>query len=158
MSDITVNMDNLNTEEQAQLMALIKKANAPNTRIYMPKYYEIYYFIGSEGELFEDKNEGVDVDVDRFKIGNCFRTEAEAEFAIERLKVLHELNKFAGTKNAGNISYSLIFSTKNKIVDTIKQTDCITSAIWFDTIEDAKTAIKVVGEDRIKKYYFMMED
>ena len=159
MSGITVNMENLSAEERQTLMALIEKANAPKSKMWEPKNKENYYYIVSDGTVkcTIHLSDSI-VDKSRLLIGNCFKTQEEAEFAIERLKVLHELRQFAGTKNADNVSYSLIFSTKNKIVDDVKQNDCITSAIWFDTIEDAKTAIETVGEDRIKKYYFMMED
>lgn len=102
-------------------------------------------------------------DVNRYAIGNCFKTKKEAEFAAEQLKVYTELKRYAAEHNDGEIDWSNPGSAKYFIryhndskelfidFNTINQ-NILT--VYFTSIQIAKNAIKAVGEDRIKKYLF----
>jgi len=61
-----------------------------------PQEGDTYYLIRSEGTLDSSRfyNDYPD-DINRITIGNCFRTEEEAEFEVGRLKVITEMKKFA---------------------------------------------------------------
>ena len=85
-----------------------------------------------------------------------FKTEAEAEFAIERLKVIAEMREWAGNWNDRYAISVDPCDKKLKVLDRI--------LLWsngdmrFATEKDAKNCLKAVGEDRIKKYYFMIPE
>ena len=153
MENITVNMENLSAEERAQLLTLIERANAPKSKTWQPRTGEEYLYITSNGIVCNTARVSYADDF-RLSIGNCFRTRDEAEFAIERLKVVHELRQFASDKNYGQF----ILCCRND--NSIEVLSCIsyTGELHFATLNDAHAAIQAVGEDRIKKYYFNMED
>ena len=71
MDNITVNMENLSEEERASLVALIEKANKPQSKVWKPKEGDAYFFVWSDGTV----------------IGDCFRTKEEAEEKVKELKV-----------------------------------------------------------------------
>lgn len=48
----------------------------------------LYWFVGNEGEVYEDLENREHIDNGRYELGNYFRTEAEAEKAVEWLKAL----------------------------------------------------------------------
>ena len=161
MENITVNMENLSAEERAQLLNLIKKANVPKSKTWKPMAGEEYWYINSCGLICNTIRHDSEVlscisyEYElRLSIGNCFRTRDEAEFAVERLKVVHELRQFASDKNYGQF----ILCCRND--NSIEVLSCIsyTGELHFSTLNDAHAAIQAVGEDRIKKYYFNMED
>ena len=87
------------------------------------------------------------------EIGNVFHTQAEAEFAAERMKVLSEMSEWAGNYND---SFMLTYDTCRSKVFYVPAGDTwIHGEMRFTTEEDAKNCVKAVGVDRIKKYYFM---
>lgn len=90
------------------------------------------------------------------EIGNVFHTKAEAEFAAERLKVLTEMREWAGNWND---EFSLRYEENSGIETYLHLFPCKTyGEMRFATKEDALNCINAVGEDRIKKYYFMIPE
>lgn len=108
--------------------------------------------------------------VDGFAVsmGLCFQTEEQAEFMAEKLKVIHELEKFAYENNEKEIDWS--DGNQEKLYlgmnPKIKSIDIFHTCSWiyipfnvlFTSEEIARKAIETIGEDRIKKYYFGVED
>ena len=138
---------------------------------WKPKKDEKYYFITAyeyDVCVMDDMNDEVIVDDNRINMGNCFKTEEEAEHMVEKLKVIHELQKFAYENNEGEIDwknfnqckYYLVYDTKDEdlYVDYSIQCESEPFNIYFTSSKIAKRAIEAVGEDRIKKYYFNVED
>ena len=116
----------------------------------------------------DDRNVQAPIDYCRFNIGNCFKTKEEAEHILEKLKVIHELQKFAYENNEEEIDWKNFNQCKYKIfydaedgdlyVDYSVQCESEPFNIYFTSFKVAKKAIEAVGEDRIKKYYFNVED
>lgn len=106
-----------------------------------------YYNGGDRTTLFEKE----------FDIGNVFRTIAAAEFAAERLKVLAKMREWAGNWDDG---VALKYDGTTKLISTtfISPRQYTFGEMRFATKEDAINCIKTVGEDRIKKYYFMIPE
>ena len=123
---------------------------------------ELYYIINYGVDYFYYNND----DTDKFlmSIGNCFQTKEQADFMVEKLKVIHELEKFAYENNEEEIDWN--DTKQEKLYLTMHYTDkCIdifytygliysTSNIYFTSKKIAKEAIETIGEERIKKYYF----
>lgn len=105
-NNITVNMENLSQEERSILLPLIEKANKPKNKVWKPESDEMYYYSCSDGFIKEATWDNINVDKNRYAIGNCFKTREEAEFALERQKVIMELKRFALEHNEKEIDWS----------------------------------------------------
>lgn len=161
--NITVNMENLSNEERTTLLSLIEKASKPKNKVWKPEENETYYYICSycniEKDTYYDINIKNNIHKNRYAIGNCFKTKEEAEFALERQKVITELKRFALEHNEKEIDWSdgkpkwLIYSNRNhvgvKYVNLLKENN-----IYFTSEKITQAVIKEIGEERIKKYYF----
>lgn len=167
-NNITVNMENLSQEERSTLLSLIEKANKPKNKVWKPEENEKYYYLYSYGKIDEDTWDNTNTDRIRYEIGNCFKTKEEAEFALERQKVIMELKRFALEHNEKEIDWSnrcqnkyfLYFNhDKNRIMISyyyIYQYIC--EPIYFTSEKIAQQAIKEIGEERLKKYYFEVKE
>lgn len=127
---------------------------------WMPKEDELYYTILGYGEICgwlhhnNDDNNGA---IWRSSIGNVFRTEAEAEFVVERMKILAEMNEWAGRYND---SWHIYYSSAWQRLDVTQSVapNLLLGELRFATKEDAENCIMAVGEDRIKKYFMIPEE
>lgn len=123
-----------------------------------PQSGDKYFSIDSFGYIVERcwVYGGLDSEA-RKEIGNIFKSKKEAEFAVERLKVIYELKQFAekdGTWNGANKHYYLRYNVIFDCVAVDVGWACKTAELHFSSKNDAKSAIAAVGVDRIKKYYF----
>jgi len=78
-------------------------------------------------------------------------------FAIEKAKVIAELKWFAKENNKVGINwtYCIYYVYENDSIITYNHSNIIKSnTVYFSSEEIAKAAIKTIGEDRLKKYYF----
>ena len=163
-NNITVNMDNLTTDERNTLLKLIEKANKPKNKVWKPELNEMYYAISDVVNIFETRNNS-EIDDKRHNIGNCFKTKEEAEFALEKQKVFTELKRFALENNECELDwnneyhkYYLFYNYKTGKVDVEYDISWKTSSVYFSSEDIAKQAIEAVSEDRLKKYYFEVND
>lgn len=161
------------TEEQINAIKVllgdacdIEEQKEEKGEISFPKVGEKYYFLISDGEI-DNKcfSPSSSVDTDRVSIGNCFRTEKEAKFTVERLKVLQKMKKFAEPEtyawNNMNVHYTFVYNTSTSKKDCLEIQGYYifkVGSIHFKSREDAEACIEAVGEDRIKKYYLRIED
>lgn len=165
--NITVNMENLSQEERTTLLSLIEKANKAKSKVWKPKENETYYYLYSYGNIDEDTWDSANGDKKRYALGNCFKTKEEAEFALERQKVITELKRFTLEHNEGEIDWSngsqykyyLYFNHyENRICISACTYYTYTQCIYFTSSEIARAAIQEIGEERIKKYYFEVKE
>ena len=124
-----------------------------------PQYGDTYWCINAYGGVSKETWDGYDIEKDMLVIGNGFRTEQEAEFAVEKLKVEAELRKFSrpfmdGEKN-NHIKYRPSFDELSVSASFGYQDQ---GTIYFESTTIANEAIDTVGENRIKKYIFGVED
>lgn len=103
-----------------------------------------------------------------YSIGNCFKTAREAKHMVEKLKVIKELQDFALENNTEKIDWK-----NNKQLKFFINFDCYSNRVGYSYTDDTKPvplniyftsrelalkAIEKVGEERIKKYYFDIDD
>lgn len=161
---ITVNLNNLTEGEREQFKKLLEKANK-ESRVWEPEDREIYYYIDGYSCATEDSWEGLEVDIDRFNIGNAFKTREEAEIALERALVKTELERYALEHNdsekeawdGNNFHFEIACGYLSKeciCVSTNTGPYRGESITYFTSKEIAEGAIKSVGKDRILKYLF----
>lgn len=129
-----------------------------------PSLGDLYYYINSNGDIkFSYYNTR---SIDKRCIGNFFKTDEEADHMVEKLKVIRELQDLSNIKlnmsdyvKNNRIYYIAYDFTQNRIVplfDNISRN--IPFNVYFSTKEDCEKAITKIGKDRIKKYYFDIED
>ena len=123
----------------------------------LPQLGDGYFVIYNDGCVGRSTYENDCTDLARIEMGNCFSTEEEAKFALERLKVLAEMRKFAEPFNTkfNNVKghYYIYYDSVNRklAVDSVRSIRC--GELYFESQEKAKECINTVGEDRIKKFY-----
>jgi hypothetical protein len=131
--------------------------------IYDLKYDDTYFVIErrqSDGKLVieECKVKCKDILENDILFNNAFLTYEEAEFEVERRKVIQELKRFSKefeyNENNRNIAFDFseeeIFYDCNNILQY--------PYIYFESKEKAQEAVKSVGEDRVIKYYLGVND
>jgi hypothetical protein len=136
-----------------------------------PELDEKYYIIRRDGGIDYYSYEDDETDKNLMAIGNCFHTEEQADFMVEKLKVIHELEKFAFENNTEEIDWDDINQAKYHLVGVFGDKGnnyikiCSTFMlkelpfnIYFISKEIARKAIETIGEDRIKKYYFGVDE
>ena len=121
---------------------------------------DTYYYVHSIGGVGDDSWNDHPINKYRLSIGNAFKTMEEAEFAIEKLKVLHELESLGRPFDYGWSNYYFAFDYYNEEISIDFKSDrnhCFFSC-FFNSEEDARQAVEKIGEYRIKKYLFGVED
>lgn len=165
-NNISVNLENLSEEEREQLMKLIQKSNGCKRRAWKPENNETYFYISGCGVISSYKWINDTTDNGYYEIGNCFKTKEKAEFALEKVKVETELRRFAEENNEYEIDwkdrrekYFIYYDYIKEIISTsYKFSFRRTSAPFFTSKEIVEQAIKSIGEERLKKYYFGVDD
>lgn len=164
-NNITVNMENLSEEEREQLMKIIKMSNGCKRKVWKPECNKNYWVINGFS-VVNSSWDNDNVDYRRYEIGNCFKTEKDAEFALEKLKVEAELRRFAEENNECEIDWTdmkqnkwlICYNYDSKNIDTGYDNTLRTHYIYFSSKKIAKQAVEYVGEERLKKYYLGIED
>lgn len=164
---LNVNFDNLTEEERNQLLALVKKS-MEEPKVWKPEDYEKYYYVENDGDIWEEKWCGSYTDEERYEIDNCFKTKEEAKFAVEKQKVTTELKRFAQKHNEYKFNpinnkeglYFIIYINSKVAIDYCFKYLSVfgKNAVYFTSKELAQQAIDTIGADRLKKYYFEVED
>lgn len=135
-------------------------------KVWKPNKNEKYCYIGGDGDIYHTVNANLTKDDCIFSIGNYFKTDEEAEHMVEKLKVIKELQDFAFENRDEEIDWydkeqdKWEISYKDSNIEPICNNyyRAQTFNIYFTSLEIAQEAIKTIGEDRIKKYYFDIED
>ncbi|WPC07988.1 hypothetical protein [Globicatella sp. PHS-GS-PNBC-21-1553] len=125
---------------------------------WKPKHGDYYWFVDSDGVIHKTEWNTFGIHRRRYLIGNVFKTEEEAEFRVGQLKVEAELRRFARPFKIGGKNYTLQHWGKGDKIDITFFEAVQCGNIYFPSEEIAQRAIDTVGADRIKKYYFGVED
>ena len=148
------------TEEQEKYIR--EYLGIKESKKWRPTLGERYYYVDKFGDIDYCNFDDADLDVYRVDVNNCFKTEEDALFRLEQIKVYNELKNFADENNEeidwGNgdqEKYSFYFShnTNSLIIDDSYMLHEM-GKIYFSSRGLVKQAIDKVGADRIKKYLF----
>lgn len=124
-----------------------------------PQGGDEYWYVSATGRALITEWEGYGVEKDALEIGNVFKTEEEAEFAVEKLKVEAELRNYSRPFKCGEINRYIFLDTNIECIDVAGTCyNQYQGTIYFESKDKAEEAIESVGEDRIKKFIFGMED
>ena len=124
-----------------------------------PKDGDVYWFINTAGETNWVQWHDTEIDNKQLSFGNAFKTKDEAEFQVEKLKVEAELRKFSRPfKGEDNNYYIEIYLPDKKLSIDRSEFFKTQGTIYFESRKKANEAVESVGEERIKKYIFGVED
>ena len=106
-----------------------------------------YYFLDSNGFVYNNIWADDSVDHDRFEIGNCFQTEEEAERAVEYLKALTTVRGDATTEFTKDISNWYVYNdVSHNYLYVSSNSYCLKDGIfglpYFATKDDALRSIE----------------
>lgn len=129
---------------------------------WKPEIGDICYAISTYGFASCWQYCGTEGNLNAFRIGNLFKTMEEAEFEIERRKVITELKKYSKAYNPNENNVCIFYSyAEDDFIPYLESYDCNEiemGAYYFESVNMAEKAIKEVGEERIKKYLFGVEE
>ena len=115
---------------------------------WKPEMDQKYYYIKSDGSVFDNDWDGWGIDHSRFEIGNCFQTKEEAERVVEYLKALATVRGDATSKFVkGKSNWFVYFDTQ---YNSLNQDHCyylnrngIFGLPYFATEDDAQMSIEL---------------
>ena len=124
-----------------------------------PQVEDDYWYVNGDAETMLAVWYGDDYDKGRLSIDNVFKTRNQVDFVAEKLKVEAELRKFSRPFKYGDWNFEILWNNHENNIEldwsgyVVRQ-----SVIYFESGEIAEKAIESVGEERIKKYIFGVED
>jgi hypothetical protein len=130
---------------------------------WSPKFTDKFYYISATGHvLYDTFMPYASVDIDKLNFNNVFKDEKDAESMLNKLRIINKLQSLSNVKfnNCDKEKYVIYYdSTDNKIEITYHM--CVRESpfeVYFTTREDCVNAIKEIGEENLKKYYFDVDD
>lgn len=130
---------------------------------WKPYHGETYWYIMNCGNITSTPwNKHCSYDAEHLAMSNCFKTEEEAKFALEKIKVYLELKNFADENNEPidwnnerqeKYTFYYDYSDLGLIISDYHHIAHI-GTIYFSSVELAQKALAKVGEKRIEKYLF----
>lgn len=116
-----------------------------------------YYYIDEYGYLRPDWFDEGYFEIRR-DLGNAFLTEEEAEFELERRKIEAIMRKYSRPFKSGEYNCTVACETPiNKVY--IRTVQFHNSGVpFFASSEVAQKVIDEIGEDRLIKYWFRVEE
>lgn len=116
---------------------------------WKPKNGETYYRVGSDGRIYDDTwDDSLSItDSERLEIGNCFKTEEEAEQVAEYLKALATVRGDATSKfTKGRNNFYVVYDAAYNYLVVKDKSYYIENGIfglpYFATKEDAEGSIE----------------
>ena len=146
-------------EKQALLDRIAELEEQVEHEKEFPQVEDDYWYVDGDAEVMLAVWYGDDYDKGRVSIENVFKTKEQADFAVEKLKVEAELRKFSRPFEIYGTNYYLYFAKDDGFIGIACLTTSLAQgAIYFESENKAQQAIQSVGEERIKKYLFGVED
>lgn len=142
----------------------IEKPKDIKIRNWQPEQGETYYLISTHGSVdYTTYDSNSRIDSESLSFGNCFKTRKEAQYMLEKIKIINQLRKMSNSSFEGNTETKKWFVVYNcgcqRIGYNYMYIDKIAPFnIYFASKEDCQKAVETIGEDNLKKYYFDVED
>lgn len=136
---------------------------------WKPKKNKKYWYVDTDFTVSKAYNKYMLIKNSRIDAGNCFKTFYEADRIAKKLKVIKQLQDFAsaaGDINWENIEqhkYYIDYDYNSRKVEISHSilfvcTRVLPFNIYFTSYEAAKKAIEFVGEEKIRRYYFDIDE
>ena len=139
----------------------LQKYEDPVEEQVWPQLGDTCFFISANGEIVRSTWNDDDVDNKWLAIGNVAKSKEEAEFALEQRKVLGEMEKFAEPFDiewdGDTYHYYISYDYDHECVAVHQNAIMRCGRFYFESEQKARSCIRTVGRDRIKKYYLGVE-
>lgn len=147
-------------ELNEEVKQMIKEANQMQVKSVWDlktKDEEQYYRLYNNGVIVLTTFES---NIDRLfrYMGNAFLTKEEAELERERRKIGAVMRKYSRPFVDGKINYFIACSRDSKAICVDYYWNIDYGIPCFETKEIAQQVINEIGEDRLKKYWFRVEE
>ena len=123
-----------------------------------PQKYDDYWYVDDDTEVLSQKWHNSEYDEGRLSIDNIFKTKEQADFAVEKLKVEAELRKFGRPFILGEENWYLNMIRSKDITIAYDHYNIHQGTVYFKSKDKVKEVIEIIGEERIKKYLFGVEE
>lgn len=158
-----MNLEKINKDDLEQLFSLLNKmlGEEDNEKLgkkrkeWTPETGEEYWTFSQLGDLIKSFCENGMIDSKRHRVGWMFRTKEDAEFAIERQKIVTELRRYAFEHNdfetencdGDRTLYKIVYDVSNRNLDVVNaRLVKDMSSIYFSSGRIAKDAMLEVEE------------
>lgn len=132
-----------------ELMEMIKPKGD-----WKPKNGEKYYFIISSLEIIYETYVNAETDNNRLSKRNCYKTEEEAQFALDMYHFCKERSFKPDWENSNQLKYYLYLNPNDKETDYCKATYLYDfSPFYYPTVEAVKEIINKYSFEELEKYY-----
>ncbi len=168
LEELKVNIEEIKNEYLKQLEELKSKieeleqeheSEDETDNRWKPKENEDYFLVGTNAFIFKNKWYNHDLDNDTFNHIDIFPTEEQAIFDRERKRIRRELMKYSKEFEPCGDNWTLRYDHNYDIFTTYYTRYIqVPFALYFESEEIMRKAIEEVGEGRIKKYLFRVED
>lgn len=143
-------------QELKEQVVIQEQAETKTPIGWVPEENGFCFYVGRGGDISYGSNTTT-YDRAIIEYTKVFKTEEEAQFYAEKMKVERELEKFASEFVCGEFNYSIFWDYAIEKFRYQKNKVFIGNLTYFESKEKAQEAIQAVGEDRIKKYYLEVE-
>lgn len=123
------------------------------------------YFVTVVGHIFPGTWNNLNAQIENRKLGNVFLTKEDAEYELERRIIENEMLRLGGRRNfkKGELNWYIYFGVSVKSKNSIGYNYDMDNndgrwRIYFDSIKDCSNAVNLIGEEKIKKYLFGVEE
>ena len=138
-------------QKQQELEQMIENYQREEKGICNPQENELYYHEYDGCVNYSYYSNDNSVHFYRFAIGNYFKTKEKAERELDKRKAVQELKELAGGYKWRKGKKNWILSYDCDTFDSaIEEWERIQGAIYFESHEDIRSAIDILGEEKLK--------
>lgn len=123
------------------------------------------YFATVVGHIFPGTWNNLNEQIENRKLGNVFLTMEDAEYELERRRIENEMLRLGGRRNfkKGELNWYIYFGASVTNKNSIRYNYDMDNndgrwRIYFDSIKDCRNAVNIIGEEKINKYLFGVEE
>ena len=123
------------------------------------------YFATVVGHVFPGTWNNWNAQIENRKLGNVFLTKEEAEYELERRRIENEMLRLGGRRKfkKGELNWYIYFGASVTNKNSIRYNYDMDNndgrwRIYFDSIKDCSNAVNIIGEEKINKYLFGVEE
>ena len=123
------------------------------------------YFATVVGHIFPGTWNNLNAQIENRKLGNVFLTMEDAEYELERRRIENEMLRLGGRRNfkKGELNWYIYFGASVTNKNSIRYNYDMDNndgrwRIYFDSIKDCRNAVNIIGEEKINKYLFGVEE
>lgn len=146
-------------ELKAKIEELEQGTQEETDNRWKPEVGKDFWRVSVGGDVYKAEWENDHFDDNVFNHTDIFPTEEQAIFDRERKCIRRELMKYGRTFDPSVRNWMFDYNYHDKTFSYWNlKNRCYPFVIYFESKEMAEKAVKEVGEDRIKKYLFGVED